>query len=261
MKKLVYALIDFFVRFEWFRKFITILNVEKSAYVETLVSKKYSPDNKVLSGPFKGMIYPELKSVGSPLLPKILGSYEDELSEILKKIIATGYKTVIDIGCAEGYYAVGLAMRLPESRVFAFDTDQVAIARCKKMAKVNSVANRVELGGFCDANKLKGFPYNYPALIVCDCEGYEKQLFINDNITALSQVDILLELHEYTVPDILDYISALFKESHYMTFIKSRAKHLRNYPILQNIDQKYYKDSLIMERDDLMTWVFLEAKK
>ena len=33
-----------------------------------------SPDQKVKNGPFSGMIYPDLESVGSTLAPKIIGS-------------------------------------------------------------------------------------------------------------------------------------------------------------------------------------------
>lgn len=260
MKKIVYSIIGFLLRYPLFRKFINILYWEKTAYVEALICRQISPGHTVLAGPFKGMIYPELKASGSPMLPKIVGSYEDELHPIINRILPRNYKTVIDVGCAEGYYAIGLAMRLPEAKVFAFDTDQVALARCRKMAAANQVSNRIEFGGFCDANKLRDFPYNHPTLIVCDCEGYEKQLFVKDNLAALAKADILIELHEYTVPDVTAYITELFKDSHRMEFVQSHAKHIRNYPVLKNLEQQYYRDSILIERDDLMTWIFLESK-
>jgi Methyltransferase domain len=254
------AIINFFLPFKIFRKIINILNWEKNAYVETVICRQISPDNSVLAGPFKGMVYVELKASGSPMLPKIVGSYEDELHPIINRILPRNYQTVIDIGCAEGYYAVGLAMRLPEANIFAFDTDEVALERCKKMAEANKVLSRVEFGGFCDANMLRTFNYKHPSFIICDCEGYEKQLFVKDNITSLKNVDILIELHEYTAPGVTAYLTQLFKDSHHMEFIQSHAKHIRNYPVLKNIEQQYYRDSIMIERDDLMTWVFLEAK-
>ncbi|NEQ73541.1 MAG: hypothetical protein F6K23_10945 [Okeania sp. SIO2C9] len=45
-----------------------------------------SPDLIVKHGPFKGMKYPDQKSVGSALIPKIVGSYESELHQIIGKI-------------------------------------------------------------------------------------------------------------------------------------------------------------------------------
>jgi hypothetical protein len=73
----------------------------------------------VRHGLFYGMKYPSLEAAGSTLYPKLLGSYERELHGIMERIVRTDYATVVDIGCAEGYYAAGLALRLPEARVFA----------------------------------------------------------------------------------------------------------------------------------------------
>jgi hypothetical protein len=44
-----------------------------------------SPELVVMNGVFKGMKYPKLKSIGSSLAPKILGSYEREIQPVLKK--------------------------------------------------------------------------------------------------------------------------------------------------------------------------------
>src|SRR6478672_6897407 len=72
---------------------------------------KIAPGLVVQHGPFKGMKYPGVNSVGSALIPKLLGSYERELHPLIDSICAGQYDQVVDIGCAEGYYAVGLAMR------------------------------------------------------------------------------------------------------------------------------------------------------
>src|ERR1044072_5114497 len=77
----------------------------------------------VQEGPFKNMVYVP-KSVGSTLVPKLLGSYESELHSTLEEIIDRNYQKIIDIGCAEGYYAVGLALKNPKTKIHAFDTDQ-----------------------------------------------------------------------------------------------------------------------------------------
>src|SRR4051812_19305855 len=64
---------------------------------------------RVLQGPFAGMQY-VTESYGSQLVPKLLGSYENELHDLVEQIVAQRPKIVIDIGAAEGYYAVGLAL-------------------------------------------------------------------------------------------------------------------------------------------------------
>ena len=75
---------------------------------------------KVLYGPFKGMTYPDSTSIGSVWLPKMLGIYESELHDILEEICSKNYSTIINIGAGEGYYAVGLALRIPTSMIYAF---------------------------------------------------------------------------------------------------------------------------------------------
>jgi len=64
----------------------------------------------VQNGHFKGMKYIK-RSSGSALLPKILGSYEEPIQGWIREVIEDkNYENILDIGCAEGYYACGFAM-------------------------------------------------------------------------------------------------------------------------------------------------------
>src|SRR5947209_15685441 len=76
----------------------------------------------VQNGPFTGMQYVE-RSIGSSLMPKLLGSYEANLQPVIEEIIRRAPATIVNVGCGEGYYAVGLARRLPHARVYAFEAD------------------------------------------------------------------------------------------------------------------------------------------
>src|SRR5262245_2169669 len=67
---------------------------------------------RIRGGPFAGMAYLDGVSEGS-FIARLLGVYEAELHPHLDAIMADGIDCVIDIGCAEGYYAVGLAYRYP----------------------------------------------------------------------------------------------------------------------------------------------------
>jgi hypothetical protein len=44
--------------------------------------------------------------------PKFLGTYERELYSVIERAIELAPRYVLNIGCAEGFYAVGLALRL-----------------------------------------------------------------------------------------------------------------------------------------------------
>ena len=61
----------------------------------------------VQTGPFAGMKY-VCQSTGA-LCPKLLGCYESELHPAIAKAISRQPKNIINVGCAEGYYAIGMA--------------------------------------------------------------------------------------------------------------------------------------------------------
>src|SRR2546426_11207567 len=76
---------------------------------------------RVRGGPFAGLGYPrQAPKWGYNLVPRLLGTYECELHHVFEQVIATGFPTIIDVGAADGYYTVGLALKSPGSTVHAF---------------------------------------------------------------------------------------------------------------------------------------------
>src|SRR3982751_3241860 len=65
----------------------------------------------VLHGPFAGLRYPADAVQSRHSVPMLLGSYERELHAIVDSVLLDSYNRVVDVGCAEGYYAVGLALK------------------------------------------------------------------------------------------------------------------------------------------------------
>lgn len=155
------------------------------------------PDRQALtvqSGPFKGMRYLH-ETVWGSITPKWLGSYEAELHPVLADIMQRGFQTVIDVGCAEGYYAVGLSMVLPGARVYAFDTDFISRAQVRRLAKLNKVAERIHIGRFCQHADVEALASGR-TLVVCDIEGHEKEWLDPGQAGSLRRCDILVEVHE-----------------------------------------------------------------
>lgn len=261
MKKKFLYIIQKLLSINSFRKLILILSCEKNKYEAKLICNAISPDNIVLRGPFKGMKYPSLNSAGSALLPKILGSYEDELHPLIFSIINNKYTEIIDVGCAEGYYAVGFAMNFNNCKVYAFDTDKSAIKLCEEMAEKNNVRNKIAFGNFCSPETLQNFSFSGKGLIFSDCEGYETTLFNNNNIQNLTNCDILIELHTLIIPDAQQYFEKLFSQSHEIQIIESKLKHVDDYAELKSIAQKFYDDAILLERNTRMKWMFLKSKK
>lgn len=167
---------------------------------------------KVLSGPFKGMDYPVRASEGARSA-RLLGAYEAGLAPVIEEIVTKAYPVVIDVGSAEGYYAVGLARRLPKARVLARDANPKAQALCAALAAANGVADRVEIGGLmdhadfdlCSAQKT---------LVVCDIEGAEAELLDPVRAPGLRAADILVEAHDCMRHGLSHTLVERFKATH-----------------------------------------------
>ncbi len=183
------------------------------------LAMQISPALTVLAGPFRGMRYPRAQSAGSTLIPKLLGSYERELHAVIEDLVQQDYSCVVDIGCAEGYYAVGFAMRLPRATIRAFDTDPQARALCLEMAHLNAVADRVHTGGLCDEHALLNLPLGDRALLISDCEGYEISLFSARVALALAQHTVLIEVHDLFDEDLGEELARRFAKTHQLTVI------------------------------------------
>lgn len=221
---------------------------------------------EVLNGPFKGLRYSSLDAVGSALWPKLLGSYEKELHAIIYSFCRKQYSIIIDIGCAEGYYAIGFARRIPTSKIIAYDTDDKARRLCRKMARLNGVEKRVVIKALCDSGELKEFNFNRNGrgLIISDCEGYESQLFNASNVSNLKRCDLLIETHDFIDIYISTYIANLFSKTHDIIRIKSiddieKAKTY-SFPETVDLDLNTKKFLYGESRPAIMEWIVCLSK-
>lgn len=212
----------------------------------------------VMAGPFEGMKYLS-EAVCSSLTPKLLGSYESELHEALAQIIATSYQTVVDIGCAEGYYAVGLALRLKNARVYAFDTDPHARELCQTLAAANAVSDRVLVQGECNHEGLQGLTGGR-VLLVCDCEGCELGLLDPALAPGLRTCDLLIELHDMIDARITPTLLTRFAPTHEITLIDATERDPTLFPALRSFSPATQRTALAEFRDAQMQWAWMRAK-
>ena len=151
---------------------------------------------RVLFGPFKNMNYLPV-AVGSAWFPKLIGSYEKELHPTIERLCEGPCDVLVDVGSAEGYYAVGLTIRLKPEVTYCYDIDPEAHRVAMKIAALNSVKDRIVSRGFCTPKELESvFSAAEFPLLICDCEGGEDDLLQPDLAPTLRQARIVVEVHE-----------------------------------------------------------------
>lgn len=222
-------------------------------------------DRVVLHGPFQGLAYPAMIAAGSSLFPKLLGSYERELHHIVESICQTPYTQIVNIGCGEGYYAVGLARRIPTAQVAAFDVEENARQATQAMALANHVDDRVTIGAWFGPEDLSQFPFGHKSLVVCDCEGYEHQLFTVATLANLRATDILIETHDFVDIHITQDLTALFSTTHNLRVVKSidDIEKAKTYPYAEALNFDLPQRKLLFRegRPAIMEWFFLTPKQ
>lgn len=179
------------------------------ALVETYFARH---GETIYDGPFKGMAYVHKTSEGA-LMPRLLGTYESELHPYIDAFAEQGLDCVIDVGCAEGYYAVGLARRMPGVTVYAHDVDEQAWASCAELAAKNGVAERVVIGGEFQPEDFQRFA-GRRALVMVDTEGAELAILQPDRGPALKDMRIIVETHDPFTPGALATLRARFEATH-----------------------------------------------
>ena len=171
----------------------------------------------VMQGPLAGMDFLPQSAEGCHIA-KLLGCYEQPLQPFIEQAITNAYPTILNIGCAEGYYAVGMAKRMPNTQVLAFDLNPKAQEVCAALAQKNAVSDRVKVGALFKPEDFETHR-NQKVLVLCDIEGAENELLNPEAAPALKGMDIIVESHECLIPGITKVLIDRFKDTHQITLI------------------------------------------
>jgi len=235
--------------------------IQSKEYINHLIND-ISPTHTVISGPFQGMVYSTLQSAGSMLAPKILGTYEAELALLFKKERLNSYEIVVDVGCAEGYYAVGIALSTDKPHIVAYDTSDTARKMCQELALKNQVEQRIDIRSTCTSEELKELR-NMRGLVISDCEGYEMELFTKDSVSFLANSDLIIEVHEHEGAD-LQLLMKTFEKTHDLEIIQSRTdfEKVAEYKVPEIASLSFARRAILLAecRPCRMSWLVAVAK-
>jgi hypothetical protein len=205
-------------------------------------------------------------SIHSVLGPKNLGTYELELVPLIHKASSKNYRLIVDVGAAEGYYAVGLALRNPLSQVVAFEADPEGRRLLAVMVGENAVKDHVEIRGYCAPADLESILATADrTLVVMDVEGTEQTLLDPSVCPSLSRSEIVVELHEFICSGIGGLLHGRFAVTHDIQEIWEEERPVNNLPFVIRLLARLCPTSLFLNvmkehRPVRMSWLHLVPK-
>lgn len=225
-----------------------------------LAEKKLESSSRgqVMQGPFKGMRYGR-ESVGSAYHPKLMGTYERELHRFIEKLCQQPFQSIVDVGAAEGYYAVGMARRFPNARVMAFESQVKGRELLEAMARANGVQDRITIKGHCEVADLRQVVAPQ-SLVIMDVEGAEMLLLNPDAVPALGSCTVLVELHDCFEPGISRRIEERFKATHHIETIRQRKRWVSDLPLRAPLLNRWLLQMTNEFRAEKMSWFLMTPR-
>ena len=199
---------------------LRLLSKWRSVLIQNTLLK--SQGTVVTQGPLAGMDFLPQSAEGCHIA-KLLGCYEQPLQPFIEEAINLAYPTILNIGCAEGYYAVGMVRRMPSTQVLAFDLNPKAQEVCSALAQKNGMSDRVKVGALFKPEDFDAYR-NQKVLVLCDVEGAEKELLNPEVAQALKGMDLIIESHECLIPGITQTLIDRFKDSHNITLVQDNGQ-------------------------------------
>ena len=213
--------------------------------------------HSIVAGPFKGMIILPRWSWGDHV-PKLLGTYESELYNVAEEQVASKPDYILNVGCAEGFWGLGMAMRTGAPALL-IDVHDLGLEIAQENATVNNLKN-IEYSNESTTAKIDDvLSKHMNPFLIMDCEGAEDQLLDLNSVPNLKHTTILLESHDCFIPGLTNRIKERFADTHTVMEISQGAKN----PYIDIIKDLGDHDKMLLcieSRAMTMSWLYLVPK-
>lgn len=220
-------------------------------------------DGVVSQGLFKGLQLNRNTWWGkSDLGAQCLGLYEKEILDLISA--HEPFDTFLDIGAADGYYAVGMLHSKMAKNAICFEISEVGQRAIKENWMINNSPGQLTVYGEANKQSITSIASTLPlnSLALVDIEGFEFSLLTQDVIPLLKKVTMIIEIHNW-VDDFPTKYSSLLREldkSFEIDIIKPSARNTQNIELLRS----YTDDNRLLvsseRRPCLMRFLHLKTK-
>ena len=232
---------------------------KKRTQLGTKVSNIYN--NSVQQGPFKGMIISDHQFWGSgDKSSKILGLYEKEIQDLLVEIQKNkNYSTFIDIGGADGFFAIGSVVNKLFNNCEVFEISKKGRNSIKINSKKNNVLDQVNINEKATKKSVLELENIGDAVILCDIEGGEYELFDEDFIDKVHPSELIIEIHKNKNKSLPEFENR-FNKKYLLKKILQEPRSLKNFNELKNFNDNNRALLVSEGRSYIQEWWYLSPK-
>ena len=198
----------------------------------------------------------------SDLGAQCLGLYEKEILDFISA--QQPFHTFLDIGAADGYYAVGMLHSKMAKNAICFEISEAGQRTIRENWISNHSPGQIVIYGAANEQSISSIASTLPrnSLVLIDIEGFEFSLLTKKVISLLSKVTIIVEIHNW-VDDFLAKYSSLLKnlDKYFkISILKPSVRNTQNIELLRS----YTDDNRLLvsseRRPCLMRFLYLEPK-
>ena len=143
----------------------------------------------IKAGPYKGIRIS--LAYGSSHTPKIFGTYESEIQPYFQNY-AKNFLKFIDYGCADGFYLLAYKHINKNGEAVGYDISDEAIKRARKACEETKNCTVIKANG-----NFSELLCEDSSLIMIDCEGFEYDLLLDNDLNELSKAALIIEDHYF----------------------------------------------------------------
>ena len=221
--------------------------------------------HRVIFGPFKGMKLNPNSYLSKYILANFaLGSYENKVQKELENFSKKyQYDVFIDIGGADGLFAIGVLVNNMFKKTIVFELEKRGQRAILENAKLNSVSDKIEINGIADSNSLSKVISNNPnSVLLMDIEGAEFDIFNKNLLLKMSKMPFIIEIHCFKQDDQKKYkkLKELIKLTHDFKVLNNDKQELSSHVHLKDFTDMQKALVLTERRTIRAEWLVCETK-
>jgi len=191
---------------------------------------------------------------------QLFGFYEREVLDTLETLDRRD--VFINLGAADGYYAVGMIIANKAEVSYAYEIDGKSRDALAINSKLNKVTERIVIRGEASADFYRDFQQSEldDSIVLCDIEGEEFSVFTSETLYHLKSAIVIIEIHDWVFTNKTQLLADLIldaEKTHRIEFLKMSSRDLTPFAELVELSDDDRWIICSEGRPRIMSWLVL----